>query len=127
MEASDARGNVSGSGPYEISFRVEDDGEVIVLSPYPNPFSYEAVFEIVLKAKNADLYTCNIHVTDVNGKPVAELSGGGERMRVGKNYVSWDGIGLDGYRLPNGIYFYRLSVEGVGMDTIHSGKLILLR
>jgi hypothetical protein len=127
VEASDASGNSSGIAPYEISFRVEGDPSVIASAPYPNPFHYEATFDVVITGDAAGAYSYHLDVTDISGKPIAGLSGNGERMHAGKNSIIWDRTGRDGKRLPNGIYFFRLSVGEGDMAEQYAGKLVLAR
>jgi hypothetical protein len=127
VEASDATGNTSGITPYEISFRVEDDPSVIGLAPYPNPFYYATTFDVIITGDTPHAFSYHLKITDISGKPIVDVSGSGAHMHIGKNSISWDGTGMDGKRLPNGIYFFRLCVGEGDMVEEYSGKVVLLR
>lgn len=127
VEASDARGNASGDAPYEIRFRVKHEQTVVALPPYPNPFGKEVHFEIVITGDRVHPLFYHLQLLDINGKRVRDLRDDTMPLYVGKNFISWDGLGADGEALPGGIYFYRLQIEGDEPECEISGRVVLLR
>lgn len=125
VEASDARANAAGETPYEIAFRVKAGQSLTALQPYPNPFVYEASFEIVITGSKDALYAYDLQVSDVNGVVVRTLSDRSGELHPGKNLIVWNGSGNDGKRLPDGLYFYKLTIRGAGHLHACSGKLLL--
>jgi len=79
---------------------------------YPNPFNPSTVIRYSL-AENGFI---NLKVYDLTGKTVAVLVN--ENQKTGSYSVDFDG-----YNLPSGIYFYKLSVN----DFTQTKKMVLLK
>jgi flagellar hook assembly protein FlgD len=75
-------------------------------SGYPNPFSSEARFDLVLSA-DANVVA---EVFDVAGRRVSHMDLG--RLSAGSRAISFDGAGDNGRPLPSGVYFYRVTAKG---------------
>jgi len=127
VEARDGSGNSSGDSPYEIAFRVAKGTAPIVGQPYPNPFSNETNFEILIPGDDIRSYSWNLQIIAANGVTVATFAGKDGDVRSGGNSVQWNGRGDDGRYLPDGIFFYRLILSGGGERLESSGKLALIR
>ncbi len=83
--------------------------EIAYIEPArPNPFGSSTGIRYELdRACRARLA-----VFDVTGRLVRVLAGGDTETPAGVHAVSWDGTGIDGDRLPCGVYYFRLSVPG---------------
>ena len=78
---------------------------------YPNPFHAETVIEYVLD-KPAGV---SITVYNLLGQAVTKFNDG--HQVAGVHQVSWDGQTPEGVRLPSGVYFYTLDVDGERINT----------
>ena len=127
VNASDAHGNPSGAEAYVISFQVKNETTVSVSSPFPNPFGHKTNFEIVVSGDEVPS-SFDLQIININGKIVHDFT---ERdvsnFHVGTNTISWSGIDLQGNHLPNGIYFFRLSVRVKDKVLDKKGKIVLVR
>jgi len=127
IEASDAMGNISGETPYEIGFRVEHEPSVSTESPYPNPFYLETNFDIMVTGGLNVPYFYKLQLTSLNGMRVTEFSDNTVGLHVGRNRITWDGFDKDGKSFPNGIYLYRLLINGNNQEREYHGKVVLIR
>ena len=84
---------------------------------YPNPFGKWTIVNYQLPMPNHT--TLRIH--DLSGRVVRRLVD--EEQEPGYYSVTWDLRGVSGERLPNGVYFYRISAG----DFIRSRKMVVLR
>lgn len=83
----------------------------------PNPFSAETRFTLdLLEAGNVE-----VGIYDLRGRAVASLFRG--PLPAGPHEFQWTGRAADGSVVPNGVYFYRVAVEGKTLGR----KLILMR
>lgn len=124
--AEDVNGNRPGQ-PYEISFRVKNEGSVLQPSVYPNPFSYRANFEFTLTGdKIPDSFT--LEIVSLTGRLVHRfVNPGNVQFNIGRNIIPWTAIDTQGIPLPPGIYFYKMAV-GVGDKQFRfEGKVVLQR
>jgi len=114
---------------YSLTFTVEFDGSVenpdlffrqaeefIVCNAYPNPFNSSITINYTLNSSG------NIDVALFNtiGQPVRTLYKG--RQTAGTHHLGWDGLGIEGTDLPNGIYFINI-MSGNKTETIRIIKL----
>lgn len=120
VEARDGSGNSAGE-PYQISFRVENDRPLAIHSPYPNPFTHDTRFDVIVPSDDTAGYSWTLQIVDVNGSSIAISSGG--RLQGGDNNIRWDGR-ANGNPLPAGIYFYRLILSGSEETVETTGKII---
>ena len=127
IEARDASGNLAGEDPYEIAFRVQTEGGVFVSQAYPNPFSHETGFDVIIPGDDKDIYYSTLYISAANGMSVTAISSDPASLQAGSNSLYWNGTTSDGRSLPDGIYFYRLVVKGSARTIESVGKLVLIR
>ena len=84
---------------------------------YPNPFNPTTTIAFDLPASGE----VRLEVFNLLGQRVKELSSG--RMNAGSHNVEWDGCNDAGQGVASGVYFYRLSVDGLSSTR----KMVLLR
>jgi hypothetical protein len=117
------------SSEAELSFRVSERGILRVenLKNYPNPFSQQTTFEFNHNLAGDELEV-TLTVYSLTGQPVFTRV---ERMRTegfSSEPIVWDGRDGNGARVREGIYLYRVRVEGEdGQITEKSGKLVILK
>ncbi len=116
--------------PYRVSFRVVHDRNVTELMVYPNPFREQVLFRLTLTGAQAPA-TVTITLTDPNGRVVRQLH---QRARIGLNEWTWDGRSDSGALLPEGIYFYTVTIAdpddwplAAGLNKRLSGRILLIR
>jgi hypothetical protein len=74
---------------------------------YPNPFTYSTNIGFDLETGRR----VSVVVFDLSGKPVKSLMD--EECAAGTYNLTWDGTNDSGNRVPNGMYFYMLTADGV--------------
>lgn len=126
VQGSDVAGNLAGSKPYTISFRIVQQQEVKSFVVYPNPYELFTKFSFVITgAEIPDKF--KIELFDFQGKTVKIIDPIKQNLRVGLNEYIWDGTDFLGNKLPTGIYYYRYNLRNKGVDlSLGSGKLIKL-
>jgi hypothetical protein len=124
VEGADARGNSSGTAPYEVDFVVKEETTVAVLPPYPNPFNTEVYFTVVLSG-SALPSGVSMQIVDVTGKLVRQFSPGD--IHIGTNEWRWDGTDHAGNILPKGVYIYKLFFAVGSKEIQRNGKVVLVR
>jgi hypothetical protein len=75
---------------------------------------------ISIRFANEKPARARLDVYDVAGNLVRTLDGS---YGPGPNIISWDGVSNNGRRVANGVYVFRLSVEG----SVHTAKSVLMR
>ncbi|HRJ84240.1 MAG TPA: FlgD immunoglobulin-like domain containing protein, partial [Ignavibacteria bacterium] len=90
---------------------------------YPNPMQGNTYFTFDLFASEAP-QSCIIKIYTVAGRLVRNVEG---QARVGFNNIYWDGKDGDGETMANGIYLYKLILEGSGKTETSIQKLAILR
>ena len=91
--------------------------QVALGASHPNPAAAEARFTIELP-EAADV---TVGICDLRGRVITTLFRG--HMPSGPREFRWDGRDATGSAAPNGVYFYRATVEGRTL----ARKLILMR
>jgi len=102
--------------PYEISFEVVNESTITHFYPYPNPFSTSCRFVFTLTGSEVPS-RIKIQIMTVSGRVVREITQGEiGPIRIGNNITSyaWDGRDHYGDQLANGVYFYKVFIEGDG-------------
>ncbi len=89
---------------------------------YPNPFNPTTVIEFTL-AKNSNV---NLTIFNILGQKVRELIHN-RNYSKGSFSVVWNGKNDNGIRCPSGIYFYRITCKGKGVDFTDVKKMTLIR
>ena len=126
-EASDVNGNSSGKEPFEIAFQVTHESNVVLNSPFPNPFRHTAKFNFVLMGDVLPS-SVDLQVLDLNGKVVYDaLETGADKFFVGTNTVEWDGVDNFGDSVPAGIYFYKFTIYRGTERSSATGRIVLAR
>lgn len=90
---------------------------------YPNPMQGDTYFTFDLFAAEAP-QKCLIKIYTVAGRLVRDVEG---QARVGFNHIYWDGKDGDGETMANGIYLYKLILEGSGKTETSIQKLAILK
>lgn len=127
VEAADAHGNRSGADPYEISFIVRHESSFTVSDPFPNPFSNELYFKIIITGdilpEQFDLQMVNVNGQLQNHFQTEDLP----QLYIGTNEMIWQGTDINGNFLPNGVYIYKLNLIVNGKQMKKIGKVVLVR
>ena len=114
------------TGTYHVIIMVNQDlltaaGEKTSMAElmhnYPNPFSHETTITMDIPQRGPVI----LEIFDIRGTKVRTLLS--EMSDPGAKQVKWDGTNADGFRLPEGIYLYRLTT---GQYTV-TKRMILQR
>jgi hypothetical protein len=100
-------GNLIGAlGSGCVSQDIPDEEASLALETRPNPFrgSTEIRFDLPRAGR------VGVVVYDAAGRELRNLAPGA--MAAGPQVVAWDGADASGRRVPSGVYFYRLSMDG---------------
>jgi len=114
VQGKDASGNLSAVTPYQINFEVINESTVTNFFPYPNPFSSSTRFVFTLTGNEVPT-RIKIQIMTVTGKVVREITQDElGPVRIGNNLseYAWDGRDEFGDVLANGVYLYRVLLEG---------------
>lgn len=93
---------------------------------YPNPFASSAFTALRFTLPNAA--NVRLEIYNVLGERVALFQN--EHLNAGAHAFEWEGRDLFGTAVANGVYFYRLEAEEIGVGGKHWGavrKLIVMR
>ncbi len=77
----------------------------LTIKTHPNPFSKTTRIQYSLPAKG----NVSVHAYNILGQRVATLFDGTQES--GNHYLQWNGVGNNGSRLPEGIYFLRIKTQ----------------
>ena len=127
VEAEDSRKNSSGVEPYEIEFSVNSETTVSISNPYPNPFTNEVYFKIVITGNDIpDAF--DMQLINVNGKLVGHYKNySAPSFHIGTNELSWNGTDPGGNTLPSGVYIYKMMLYIKDRFVEKIGKIALIR
>jgi len=94
---------------------------------YPNPFSQETFFRFTHNQPFTDL-DVRIEIFDLRGQLVQFIETRLNTPGFLSPSIRWDGKGLDGSPIGNGVYLYRLILqEPEGNTTIATQKMVIIR
>ncbi len=110
VQVKDGSGNKSGMQPFTISFRVVNKAALSNFYVYPNPVSSRAKFVFTITGDKVPAIH-GIEVYNLTGQLVS-LIPLQNKIHVGVNEVLWDGTNGRGAKLTNGMYFYRVNMDG---------------
>ncbi|MCX7833051.1 MAG: hypothetical protein N2490_02425, partial [Ignavibacteria bacterium] len=107
-----------------IKYTVLVSNELIVkdLYNYPNPMKNETAFMFTLAGNM--VFDCKIKIYTVSGRLIKTIYA---PVNIGYNQIFWDGRDDDGDEVANGVYFYKLVVEGDGKKETPIQKLVILK
>jgi len=112
---------MAGSITVEQPTGIEDPGtppSYELFQNHPNPFSPKTTIEYEL----ASTSRVTIHIYNLKGQIVNVIE---DAVRAPGRYPTvWDGRDAAGRRQSTGVYFYQMSVDGVGVEM---RKMVLLR
>ena len=125
VQGRDVAGNLAGTIPYTIPFRIIQKQQVKSFIIYPNPFELFTKFAFTITGSEVpDEF--KIEVFDAQGKLVKIIDQSKQNLRVGLNEFIWDGTDLLGNKLLNAVYFYRVVLRNKGNDLLlESGKVVM--
>jgi hypothetical protein len=105
QEASSSGASVASAQSGSEGAPQPSDGSIALERPTPNPFSRAMRFAYAIPAGRSPV---DIGVFDVAGRRVRLLARGPQV--AGQYEVRWDGLGDDGKRVKQGVYFLRASI-----------------
>ena len=127
VDAEDGRSNQSGNESYEIQFTVNSETSVSITDPYPNPFTTDTYFKVVI-AGNEVPDAFDMRLISVNGKQVAYFADySNSTLHVGTNVITWDGTDTAGNPLASGVYIYKMMIYIREKVVEKIGKIVLVR
>lgn len=125
---------------YSQVLRLNGNDNMTIYGNYPNPFGSRTIFPVLISSSsNQAEVDLTIKIYSIAGRLVKTLNAGnmqfaestdlygdprsGSSIRVGINYISWDGRDRNGLNLANGVYFAKFILKS-GSKTIE--KIIKL-
>jgi len=114
VQGLDASANRAGVSPYEVNFEVINESTITNFFPYPNPFSTSTRFVFTLTGAVIP-QGIKIQIMTVSGKVVREITQDElGPIHIGNNITeyAWDGRDEFGDVLANGVYLYRVLLQG---------------
>ncbi len=106
----------------KYSVLVSDEFFVKDLYNYPNPMTGNTSFMFTLAGNT--VIECKIKIYTAAGRLIKTIYA---PAKIGYNQVFWDGRDDDGDALANGVYFYKLIVEGDGKKETPVQRIAVLR
>ncbi|MBN2356902.1 hypothetical protein JXO59_12370 [candidate division KSB1 bacterium] len=125
VSAADCNGNVLPAK--EIILKVAENFELRMLGNYPNPFKKETTFAYIL-TQPAERISLKIYTAA--GKLIRKLDGALQEdanpLAADYHEITWDGNDEDGYKVANGVYFYKMTAHSGHKKQEVSGKMARL-
>lgn len=119
--AYDKSGNYADTSRYLLT--VNPDMKIYNLNTYPNPMKCQTNFIFNLSGSNLPNY-CKIKIFTVAGRLVKTIN---FVPNVGYNQIPWEGRDDDGDYMANGVYLYKLIIEGNSKKETAIQKLVILK
>ncbi len=121
-DIKDISGNIGDT--IRNNFSVITDLKILSLYNYPNPFKTTTDFIFNISGeRRPDLGTIKVFTAAGRLVKTVELTG----LSVGFNKVSWDGRDNDGDEMANGVYFYKMILNGQSKTETNIQKLVILK
>ncbi|MCX6163338.1 MAG: T9SS type A sorting domain-containing protein [Ignavibacteriae bacterium] len=102
---------------------VNPEMRIYDLNTYPNPMKTHTNFIFNLSGSNIPNF-CKIKIFTVAGRLVKTIS---FPANIGYNQVPWDGRDDDGDYMANGVYLYKMIIEGNSKKEAAIQKLVILK
>jgi hypothetical protein len=128
VQGKDMSGNISGTQPKTVNFRVVTENAVSQVLNYPNPFSNSTQFIFTLTGEDLPDQV-SITIMTLSGKVVKEITKeqlGPLKIGLNRTSYKWDGTDEFGDKLANGVYLYKvniLSANGEQYKKRQEGKI----
>ncbi len=111
IQSMDGAGNLSGTLPYTIHFKVINQPAISNFYLYPNPVTSVSRFGFTITG-NEIPQTIVIKIFNMTGKCVRTLDlSGSANIKPGANEIDWNGTDANGAPLNQGVYFYTVIVK----------------
>jgi len=117
----DNNGNYADTSTYYLT--VNPDLKIMDLKNYPNPMRNETNFIINLSG-NLPPSNSKLKIFTVAGRLIKTIDA---PLNIGYNQISWDGRDADGDYIANGVYLYKLIIEGNSKKETSLQKLVVLK
>jgi hypothetical protein len=117
----DNNGNYADTASYYLI--VNPDLKIIDLKNFPNPMKNETNF-IVNLSGNMPPSMSKIKIFTVAGRLIKTIE---TPLNIGYNQIFWDGRDADGDYIANGVYLYKLIIEGNSKRETSLQKLVVLK
>lgn len=106
----------------KYSVNVTNELGALDINNYPNPFKDNTVFLFTVTGNR--VFDCKIKIFTVAGRLIKTITA---PVNIGYNQIYWDGKDDDGDALANGVYFYKLTIEGDTKFISDVQKLVVLK
>ena len=117
VSGKDSSGNRAGVSDYRVLFTVINKPMISNLFNYPNPFTTSTAFVFTITGSEVP-QNIRIQILTITGKVVKEITKAelGASLHVGRNITDykWDGTDMNGQKLANGVYLYRVLTSHKG-------------
>ncbi len=111
-------------GTFKYSNKIEVTNEIpntfSLEQNYPNPFNPATTIKFSLPENGK----VNLTIFDLLGRQVRQLAD--KEMEANYQEISWDGKNDKGVSVSSGVYFYRISVEGISGNKFANTKKMLM-
>jgi len=102
---------------------VSSELKILDLLNYPNPMKNQTDFIINL-AGNVPPSKSKIKIYSVAGRVIKTIE---TNLNIGYNSIKWDGRDEDGDNIANGVYLYKIIIEGSNKTESKLQKLVMLK
>jgi len=119
--AFDNTGNYADTTTYYLT--VNNDFKILDLKNYPNPMRNQTTFIFNLSGSNIPT-GCKIKIYTVAGRLIKQINAS---ANIGYNQIPWDGKDSDGDFMANGVYLYKLIIDGDNKRETSIQKLAILK
>lgn len=101
---------------------VSNELQIKDLNNFPNPMKNQTVF--MFNLSGLDVVSCKVKIYTVAGRLIKTIN---SSVNIGFNQIFWDGRDDDGDNIANGVYFYKVIVDGEGKTETNIQKLVVLK
>jgi hypothetical protein len=109
-----------------VQFVVNDKTTISIADPFPNPFTGQVNFKIVVSG-NASPELLSMQVISLSGKLVGHYDNNYfSPLHLGTNHLAWRGTDRTGNALSNGVYIYKIMLRAGNTLVEKIGKIVLV-